>query len=77
MRSPSTTAAALVLALAGCAQSNPSTVPGDGDPHGSWELVEGTVNGEPVPILDEHRITLTLEGSRIGGPQPATATAAS
>jgi heat shock protein HslJ len=57
----------LLLAVAGCAQPNPTTAPGGGDPQGSWQLVEGTVNGQPVPILDDYRITLTLEGSRIGG----------
>lgn len=63
------TAAVLALLLAACGQPSPSptTRPSDGDPQGSWQLVEGTVNGEPVPILDEHRITLTIEGSRIGG----------
>jgi heat shock protein HslJ len=57
----------LLLAVAGCAQPNPTTAPSGGDPQGSWQLVEGTVNGQPVPILDDYRITLTLEGSRIGG----------
>lgn len=59
----------LLWALAACGEASPSPagVPDDGDPQGSWQLVEGTVNGEPVPILAEHRITLTIEGSRIGG----------
>ena len=67
MRIPFVATAVLVLALAGCAQASPTTAPGDGDPQGSWELVEGTVNGERVPILDDYRITLMIEGSRLGG----------
>ncbi|MGZ8475333.1 MAG: META domain-containing protein [Candidatus Limnocylindria bacterium] len=57
----------LVLAACGGSGSTPQSDPGDGDPLGDWQLVAGTVNGQEVPILDDHRITLTLEGSRIGG----------
>jgi heat shock protein HslJ len=60
----------LALVLAACAGSaaTPSTdAGGDGDPQGDWQLVEGTVNGQAVPILEDHRITLTIEGSRISG----------
>ena len=62
-------AALLVLALAACGQSSPipSPEPGDGDPQGDWQLVAGTVNGQEVPILEDYRITLSLDGSRIGG----------
>ena len=58
-----------VLVLAGCggSESTPRTDPGDGDPQGDWQLIEGTVNGQAVPILEDHRITLSLEGSRVGG----------
>lgn len=59
--------AILFLALAACGQSSATPDPGDGDPQGDWQLVEGSVNGEPVPLLEDHRITLTLEGSRVGG----------
>lgn len=58
---------ALVLAACGGTSSTPQTDPGDGDPQGNWQLVEGTVNGQEVPILEDHRITLTLEGSRVAG----------
>ncbi len=69
MRPHHLTAALLVLVLAGCggSTSTPQTDPGDGDPQGDWHLVEGTVNGQEVPILEDHRITLTLEGSRVSG----------
>ncbi|MGZ8511810.1 MAG: hypothetical protein ACXWWL_00005, partial [Candidatus Limnocylindria bacterium] len=53
----------LVLAACGGSGSTPQPDPGDGDPQGDWQLVAGTVNGQEVPILDDHRITLTLEGS--------------
>ena len=61
--------AAVVLILTACGQPDPSpsSAPNDGDPQGTWELVEGVVTGLPVPILDGHRITLTIEGSNIGG----------
>ena len=61
--------AAVVLLLTACGQPDPSpsSAPNDGDPQGTWELVEGVVTGLPVPILDDYRITLTIEGSNIGG----------
>jgi heat shock protein HslJ len=40
---------------------------GSFDPDGSWQLITGRANGSDVPILDDHPITLTIEGSEIGG----------
>lgn len=34
---------------------------------GSWELESGTHDGRPVPILDTHPITMTLNAADIGG----------
>jgi heat shock protein HslJ len=34
---------------------------------GSWELRSGTRNGEPLPVIDSHPITMTLEAGEIGG----------
>ncbi|HXV69907.1 MAG TPA: META domain-containing protein [Acidimicrobiia bacterium] len=34
---------------------------------GSWQLTEGTVNGEVIPIIDSHPITLTFDGEQVGG----------
>lgn len=34
---------------------------------GSWELESGTLNDQPIPILDSHPITMTLEAAEIGG----------
>ena len=39
-----------------------------GDPTGiAWELTEGTVGGEPVPIVDGYPITLSLTDEGAGG----------
>lgn len=34
---------------------------------GAWELESGIHNGEQIPILDSHPLTMTLESSEIGG----------
>ena len=60
---------ALVLLLTGCGGAGP-TPDASGkplDPQGAWRLVEGSANGAKVPIVDGHPITLTIEGSEIGG----------
>lgn len=71
VRWPSPIAAVLFVAVVtACAPTpaDPSQEPdAGGDPVGSWQLVAGTSNGEPVPVLDDHRVTLTIDGSRIGG----------
>ncbi len=41
--------------------------PDDEQVEGAWVLESGSVGGAPVPILAGHRITLTIDGSRIGG----------
>lgn len=60
-------AAALLLAACGQPGLSPTTDPGDGDLQADWQLVAGMVNGREVLILEDHRITLTIEGSRISG----------
>lgn len=71
VRWPSPIAVPLLVALVtACAATpaEPSEVPdAGGDPVGSWQLSAGIVNGEPVRVLENHRVTLTIEGSRIGG----------
>jgi heat shock protein HslJ len=37
------------------------------DPNGDWRLVEGTVSGTPIPLLDDHPVTLTIDGTQISG----------
>jgi heat shock protein HslJ len=54
----------LIALLAGCAEAGEQ----GGDPTGiAWELTEGTVDGQPVPIVDGHGITLSLTDEGVGG----------
>jgi len=34
---------------------------------GAWQLASGTLDGEPIPLVDGHPITLTIEGDTVGG----------
>lgn len=34
---------------------------------GSWQMTSGTVDGEEIPLLDDHPITITFEGENVGG----------
>ena len=34
---------------------------------GSWQLSEGTVGGEAIPVIDSHPITITFEDDQVGG----------
>jgi heat shock protein HslJ len=56
------------VACTGAPPPTPSDPPApDVDLTGSWELEEGTVRGEAIPIVDGHRISLIVEGSTAGG----------
>jgi heat shock protein HslJ len=62
----------LAFALAACSGAAPSASPSDPpgadvDLNGSWELEQGTVRGEAIPILDTHRITLVVEAPTASG----------
>jgi len=61
----------LAFPLAACSGAAPSPSPtpsaADVDLNGSWQLEQGTVRGEPIPILDTHRITLVVEAPTAGG----------
>ncbi len=71
-------AAVAVLAVA-CASPAPSPSQSPGDPPsasapggtvdatGAWRLVEGTVGGAPILLDDQWPVTLTIEGTQIGG----------
>jgi heat shock protein HslJ len=50
----------LALGVAGWTGAHPSI-------DGSWQLVSGEVDGAPVPIVADHRITLTVDGTEFGG----------
>lgn len=56
----------LMLAACGTPAASPSSG-GSVDPQGSWQLASGGTDAGPVPIVDDHPITLTVEGSTIGG----------
>ena len=61
-------AVALMLVACGSAGAPPTSPSGEPfDPQGSWELSSGSVNGAEIPIVDDHPITLTIEGAEIGG----------
>ena len=34
---------------------------------GSWVMTSGTVDGEEIPLLDSHPITIAFEGDEVGG----------
>lgn len=58
----------LCVILAAC--GSPAVSPtggGSADPEGSWQLTSGATDAGPIPIVDDHPITLTVEGSTIGG----------
>lgn len=49
------------------AASEPATSLFGPDTYGDWELTGGWIDGEPIPILDTHPITLTIDDDGIGG----------
>jgi len=57
--------------LAGCGLgmpgSDPSAPAEPVDASGAWVLDEGALEGQPIPIVADHPITFSVEGSTIGG----------
>jgi heat shock protein HslJ len=55
--------------VAACGGSGVSATPGSdaGSIEGSWRLIAGRANGAELPVLPQHPITLTIEGSQLGG----------
>lgn len=61
-------AAALMLAACGSVGSpSPDTSEDPFDPQGSWELTSGSIDGAEIRVVDDHPITLTIEGAEVGG----------
>ena len=59
---------AVLLAACGAPGTSPSGSPtGPPDVDGSWELVAGRTEDGPLPLVKDHPITLTIEGTRMGG----------
>ena len=54
-------------AAAGPSAPAPSDPPAAFDPNGAWELVEGSADGQPLPLVEDARVTLIVEGSSVGG----------
>lgn len=59
----------LAVLLAACAAGQGSSQPDPSDAPvvGDWVLTGGSIDGVDAPVLEEHRITLTITGSQIGG----------
>jgi heat shock protein HslJ len=58
--------AAAVLLTTACGGGPGGAADTDG-PVGDWVLEEGTHDGEPVPIVDGHDITLSIDDEQWGG----------
>jgi heat shock protein HslJ len=58
---------AVLVGLTGCGASGASPTTDPGDPQGSWQLVALESTAGSVPLMDDHPVTLTLEGSSVGG----------
>jgi len=56
---------AAVLALASCSQPAPGG--GASDLDGAWRLAGGTHGGDPIPMVDAAPITMTIDGTEVGG----------
>ena len=60
----------IALFLAACGSDGEETSTDSGSPSGadgSWTLVSGSVGEEPIPLTPDYPVTLTIEGSEIGG----------
>ncbi|MGH2381923.1 MAG: META domain-containing protein [Candidatus Limnocylindria bacterium] len=70
MRSSTLLILVVTLVLGACSgdQAAP-TVPdaSDGPVVGDWVLVDGSIDGVDAPVLDDHRITMTITGSTLNG----------
>ena len=33
----------------------------------AWQLTSGTLDGDAIPLVDDHPITMTIEGDTVGG----------
>jgi len=62
-----TLVAAFLVACGSAGAPSPSSSGNPFDPQGSWELTSGRADGAEIAIVDDHPITLTIEGSEIGG----------
>ncbi len=58
--------ALFALVVAACGAASPQT--GDSQPvEGAWQLQSGTLDGNPIPLVDTYPVTMTIEGAQISG----------
>ena len=62
MRKISSLALLLALATVACLGSDFAD-----SIEGEWQLTSGTVDGEDIPIIDSHPITIVFEGEQVSG----------
>jgi heat shock protein HslJ len=60
-----------LFVLAGCGDASVTSPPSDPpvafDPAGTWQLVQGSVDGEMLELPDDAPVTLNVEGSQVSG----------
>jgi heat shock protein HslJ len=54
----------IVIALTSAACLGPGSTD---SVEGPWQLTTGTVDGEEIPILESHPITIVFEGDQVSG----------
>ena len=57
----------VLLAACGAAQGPSAPDSSPGAVVGDWVLTGGSIDGVDAPVLEDHRITMTITGSRVGG----------
>ncbi|HYI66291.1 MAG TPA: META domain-containing protein [Candidatus Limnocylindrales bacterium] len=63
-----TLALSVLVAACGGDQAGPSEpAPSAGAVVGDWVLIGGSIDGANAPVLPDHRITMTITGSTLGG----------
>lgn len=62
---------AIVVLVAACAGATVSTQPSEPpqglDLNGPWQLVQGTIAGNPLSLVEDTRVTLIVDGSHVSG----------
>lgn len=58
----------IVVACAGSPGASPSgSAPGPIDATGTWRLESGSLDGPPIPLIDDWPVTLVVDGSSVSG----------
>jgi heat shock protein HslJ len=57
----------ILLTACGAGQAPTEPPPSDAPVIGDWVLVGGAIDGVDAPVLEDHRITMTITGSTISG----------